>query len=97
MFDIDRNKPLDIDKQNRVGVVDMNMREIVEAGTCLREIDQKSYHKPKGKLKIVSSEYDSGNTKFEIELTANNFMNKHEILLKMEIFKSTEWVPIYKT
>lgn len=64
IYDIDRSKALEIEKQTRIGIVEMNMREIVEAGTCSREIDQKSYHKSKGKLKVVSSEYDSGNTKF---------------------------------
>ena len=65
MYDIDKNRS-ELNKQPLVGIVETNMREIVEAGTLVRDIGEKSYHKPKGQLKICSSEYDGGNTKFEI-------------------------------
>jgi len=46
-------------------------------------------------LKVTSAEYDGGNSKYEIALTANGLSSRHDIFFKLEVYRLTEWVPIY--
>lgn len=95
IYDIDKFKFQDLKEHNLIGRVETTIREIVETETLVKEVDEAKSRKAKSYLKVTSAEYDGGNTKYEIALTANGLSSRHDIFFKFEVYRLTEWVPIY--
>lgn len=75
--------------------MDTTIREIVEAETLVKEIEEVKNRKAKSYLKVTSAECDGGNSKYEIALVAMGMSSRHDIFFKLEVYRMAEWVPIY--
>lgn len=90
-------KSKDLRQQKLIGKVNANLYNLFECEKDEQEIKQVSKNGSKAILKMNCSEYEGGNSFYEINIELVNFVCRSEVYFVIEAMKNGEAIPIVKS
>jgi hypothetical protein len=89
----------DLRHQKLIGKVNINLYNLVDSEKEEQEIKQQYKTNTKSILKMNCSEYEGGNSYYEVGIDMNNFtsLTRTELYYVIEAWKFGDWIPVLRS